>query len=69
MASRRLIIPDRLVDYGIKLGSDQRKDLEDRELFPRRVAVTARTYAYVEDEIIDYVTGKIAARDSRGKAA
>ena len=63
MATRKLLAPDRLPDLGITIGDDQRAKLEQEGKFPRRVQVTARTHAYVEDEIVEYVTEKIAARD------
>jgi hypothetical protein len=65
---RRLVAPDRLhPDFGITLGDRQRKDLEAEGKFPKRVPVTERTHAYVEDELFDLISARIAQRD--GKAA
>jgi hypothetical protein len=60
---RKLISSDRLPDYGVTISSDHRKELERQNLFPQRVQVTAKTHAYVESEILQYLDGKIAARD------
>jgi hypothetical protein len=64
MASRKLLAPDRLPDKGIKLGNDQRKTLEAVGRFPKRVPITERTHAYVEDEIDAYLESCITARDN-----
>ena len=55
MAARTLLSPDRLPDKGITLGNDQRKALEDKGRFPKRVPITDRTHAYVESEIDDWI--------------
>ena len=49
--------------YGILTSNRQRRRLEEAGLFPKRVPLTARSYGYVEEEIIEYVKRKIAARD------
>jgi len=61
---RKLVPPSRLPEYGITLKSPQRKVLEDAGLFPKRVAMSERTHAYVESELVDYGDSKIAERDS-----
>ena len=42
--------------------------LEKAGKFPKRVAIGAGRYGYVESEIDDYITQKIAERDA-GRAA
>jgi hypothetical protein len=61
--SVRILSPDQLPDKGITLGNDQRKTLEARGQFPKRVPITQRTHGYVEQEIDDYLASRIAARD------
>jgi hypothetical protein len=63
MAARKLLSPDQLPGKGIILKNDQRKNLEDLGLFPRRVPITHRTHAYVEEEIDTYLESRIGARD------
>jgi hypothetical protein len=63
MTIRKLIHPGRLPEFGINLGNKQRKRLEDGGLFPRRVPVSERTHAYVEDEILTHTQKCIARRD------
>ena len=60
---RRLISPDQLPHKGITIGNDQRLNLEAVGRFPKRVPVTARTYAYIEDEIDQWIEDRIADRD------
>ena len=67
--ARTLICPDNLPKYGIDLGDRRRKVLETADKFPKRVPVTARTYAYVEDEILAYTETRIIARDKASEAA
>jgi predicted DNA-binding transcriptional regulator AlpA len=67
--SRLLVAPDRLVDYGMTLGARQRRRLEQAGAFPKRVPLTDRTYAYVEDEILAYAEERIRARDHAAVAA
>jgi hypothetical protein len=62
---RRLVPPSRLPDYGYTLKSPQRKALEDAGLFPKRVPMSARTHAYIEDELIEHGEAKIAERDEQ----
>jgi hypothetical protein len=64
MTHRKLIAPADLPKKGITLGNDQRRSLEAAGLFPRRVPITARTHAYVEDEIDALVEARIAERDN-----
>jgi prophage regulatory protein len=66
---KKLVIPDRLPEYGVLLGPDQRSLLEKAGQFPRRVQVTERRYAYVEDEILAWLASKIAARDRQREVA
>jgi predicted DNA-binding transcriptional regulator AlpA len=61
--SRLLVAPERLPDYGITIGDRQRKRLEAAGRFPRRVALTDRTFAYVEGEILAYADARVRARD------
>jgi|RhiMetdeSRZDD1v2_1073273.scaffolds.fasta_scaffold1626729_2 predicted DNA-binding transcriptional regulator AlpA len=49
---------------GIKLGDAQRRRLEDKGLFPKRVQVSERTHAYVEQEIDQHIERCITERDS-----
>jgi hypothetical protein len=67
--TRRVILPDRLPDYGIKIGDKQRKRHEAAGLFPRRVPLSARSHGYVEDELIEHIQQCIARRDGAGEAA
>jgi hypothetical protein len=69
MAQPKLITADRLPDYGIQLGHDQRSILEKKGQFPRRVHVTDRKYAYVEGEITAWLASKIAQRDRQLEVA
>jgi predicted DNA-binding transcriptional regulator AlpA len=62
--AKRLIPPADLPSVGITIGNDTRKDLEAEGKFPRRVWVTERTHAYVEDEIFAYIEARIAERDA-----
>ena len=50
---------------GITLGDKQRARLEDEGLFPKRVRTSARTHAYVEEEIDEHNEACIAARDAQ----
>jgi predicted DNA-binding transcriptional regulator AlpA len=63
--ARKLVIPERLPEYGIDLTSRQRKRLEDLGLFPRRVPISERSHAYVEEELLALTEAKIAARDEQ----
>jgi hypothetical protein len=63
MTTRKLLSPDQLPGKGITLKNDQRKALEAKGLFPRRVPITDRTHAYVEEEIDAYTESRIGARD------
>lgn len=65
--SQRLIPPERLPDFGVVLGNERRKELEAVGQFPRRVMVTERRHAYVEQELLDYAASRIAARDAKQK--
>jgi hypothetical protein len=58
----RLINPDKLAEYGIRLGDRQRRRLEQAGEFPRRVATSKRSHGYVESEVADYLESKIAGR-------
>jgi hypothetical protein len=58
-AARTILSPDRLPDKGITLGNDQRKALEAKGLFPKRVPITERTHGYVEEEIDSYLESRI----------
>jgi hypothetical protein len=62
---KRLIPSQNLPSKGIVIKDAQRKELEERGLFPRRVYVTERKHAYVEDEIDAYNEAKIAERDEQ----
>lgn len=63
MTTRRILSPDQLPNKGITLGNDQRKNLEQAGLFPRRVPITERTHGYIEEEIDLYLESRISARD------
>lgn len=65
--TRRIILPERLQDFGIRTGNKQRKRQEAKGLFPKRVPTSARAHGYVEDEIIEYVQQCIARRDGTGE--
>ena len=68
MAASRPLSPEQLRDMkGMTLGPDQRKALEDQNLFPKRVPVSARTHGYLESEIDAYLESRIAIRDSAMK--
>jgi prophage regulatory protein len=60
----RLIPPAELPRKGVTLGNDQRANLEAEGRFPKRVRITARTYAYLETELDDWLEARIAERDS-----
>lgn len=61
---RRLVTPERLPEYGFKLGNSKyRKKLEDEGKFPRRVYYTQRKHAYDEDELLAHGGALVAARD------
>ena len=62
----KLVPPNKLPEFGICLGDRQRRRLEDKNEFPRRVQITGRRYGYVETEIAKYLESKIAA--ARGAA-
>jgi hypothetical protein len=62
--ARRLISPDKLPEYGILIGNKHRQRLEDKGLFPKRVHPTAKTHAYVEDEILAHNESCIRLRDA-----
>jgi hypothetical protein len=66
--SHRIPSPEVLPEKGITLGNDQRKTLEARGLFPKRVPITQRTHGYVESEIDDYLASRIALRDANQAA-
>jgi predicted DNA-binding transcriptional regulator AlpA len=66
---RLLVAPERLADYGITIGDRQRRRLEAAGEFPKRVALTERTYAYVEAELLEYVERQVRARDRAVVAA
>ena len=51
--------------FAIRLGDRQRRRLESAGEFPRRVPTSARSYAYIESELVDYVNRKVAERDGR----
>ena len=62
--SPRLIAPSELAQYGITFRSSKYlKRLEDAGQFPRRVQISPRKHAYVEDEIIAHGEALIAKRD------
>jgi hypothetical protein len=61
---RKLIAPAQLQTKGIMIGDDQRRHLEEKGLFPKRVAVTSRTHGYVEVEVDQWIESRIAARDA-----
>jgi len=65
VAPGKLVRPEDLPSYGIKLGDRQRRRLEAAGLFPRRVPITSRSHGYVEDEILAYTESKIAVRDDK----
>jgi len=67
--ARKLVLPDRLPDYGIELLTERhRRRLEHQGNFPKRVQITGRTHAYVEDEILALAEVRIAERDAAGEA-
>ena len=66
--SGRLIAPEGLPGFGITLCNRQRRRLEAAGRFPRRVALSDRTYAYLEAELLDYLGRCVRARD-RGQVA
>jgi hypothetical protein len=66
--ARTLISPMELPKYGISIGDRQRKRLEDEGKFAKRVPLTERTYAYVEEEIISYCEARIAERNGKSVA-
>jgi predicted DNA-binding transcriptional regulator AlpA len=67
--ARKIISPSELPERGIKIGDKQRQRLEATGLFPKRVAVTARTCGYVEDEIQAFIEARINQRDTATVAA
>ena len=60
-----LMTPEQLPSYGFNLKNDQRKHLEARGQFPKRVWISARRHAYVVSEIRAHARQKIAERDSQ----
>jgi predicted DNA-binding transcriptional regulator AlpA len=65
--SRRLIAPEALPNYGVPIGNKQRKRLEAAGKFPKRVPLTERRHAYVEDEILAYGEARIRLRDGKAE--
>ncbi len=64
--SRRLVSPDRLKpEFGIGLSEKHLRRLEAAGQFPKRVQVTERSHAYVEEELQALIEARIAARDNR----
>jgi hypothetical protein len=52
----KMVPPDRLLpDKGIDFSNPHRIELEENGLFPKRVRLGARKYAYVEEEIDEYL--------------
>ena len=60
----KLIAPSKLPDYGIDLSNRERHRLEKLGRFPKRVYVTAKSHAYVLDEILAHQEEAIALRDA-----
>jgi predicted DNA-binding transcriptional regulator AlpA len=50
-----------LPSKGIVLRNDQRRNLEARGLFPKRVPISDRTHGYVEEEIDAFLESRISA--------
>jgi predicted DNA-binding transcriptional regulator AlpA len=64
MARNLIAAGDLPARKGISLSERQRKRLEDRGRFPKRVQVSDRTHAYVEQEIDQHIEARINERDS-----
>jgi prophage regulatory protein len=61
----RILTHDRLKpEKGIPYSKTQLWRLERLGLFPKRVRLGAKFYGYVEDEIDQYLAGRISARDA-----
>lgn len=60
-----MICSEDLPTKGIGLKSAQRRELEDKGLFPRRVYYSERKHGYVEAEIDAYIKARICARDNK----
>jgi predicted DNA-binding transcriptional regulator AlpA len=57
--------PERLYpDHGIRFSNPYRLELERDGKFPKRVRLGDRRYAYVEDEIVDWLKQRVASRRS-----
>src|SRR3954471_13099634 len=63
---RILRLPDVLRMTG--LSDETLAGMERKGEFPRRVALTARTVGWVEDEVIAWIEARVAARDDEARA-
>ena len=63
--TKRLIAYDDLATKGIPYSKPHIWRLEKQGKFPKRVPIGASRYAYVEDEIDEFVDRMIAARDAK----
>jgi predicted DNA-binding transcriptional regulator AlpA len=61
---RRLLTFDELYDYGVLLSRRQIDRIEKVGKFPKRVQISDARVGWVEEEIIDHVKAKIAARST-----
>jgi predicted DNA-binding transcriptional regulator AlpA len=68
MARNLIAAGDLPARKGISLSERQRKRLEDKGLFPKRVQISERTHAYVEQEVDAHVEARINERDNNNVA-
>jgi predicted DNA-binding transcriptional regulator AlpA len=60
----KLILPKELPSRGLTFSNTYRLKLERKGKFPRRVRIVegGKAYAYVDQEITDYITRRAASR-------
>lgn len=58
----KIVTEDDLPTYGIKLSNSQRRRLEKAGRFPVRVRISAKTFGYVESELLELIEARIAER-------
>jgi predicted DNA-binding transcriptional regulator AlpA len=61
--TKKLVRPADLPALGIRLSNKQLGRLEALGEFPKRVRLSARSYAYAEAEVDEWIVSRIQARD------
>jgi prophage regulatory protein len=61
----RLLTFDELRDHGVPFHRSHIHRLETKGKFPRRVPIGDSRVGWIEEEVDDYVAGKIKARSTR----